>query len=77
MIVVLVYIINPNLEFVNNNKYIIIIHISLLFMELTIECFKLYKIYLNDYKTNSQPANVIIFLSFNIKFVRAFLITIF
>lgn len=58
IIVALIYIINSKLEFVTNILYIIIIHVALLFIELIIECLKLYKIYLNDYKTNSQPANV-------------------
>jgi len=58
IIIALVYIINPHLDFVDNIKYIIIIHVALLFIELIIECLKLYKIYLNDNKTNSQTANV-------------------
>lgn len=59
IIVALVYIINSKLEFVDNIKYIIIFHIALLSIEVLIECMKLYKVFLNDNKTNSQIANVI------------------
>jgi hypothetical protein len=64
IILALFYIIDPKLEFLTNILYIIIIHLALLVIELIIECLKLYKIYLNDYKTNSQPANVIFNISF-------------
>lgn len=58
VILAIVHILDSRITFIDKIKYIIIIHLTFIVIEILIEIFKLYKIYVNDYNTNNQPANV-------------------
>ena len=54
----LIHLIDFKLEFDSGNLVIILVHLFLIVVEVIIEIYKIYKIYINDTETNNQPCLV-------------------